>query len=289
MEMIIQEMTQNLDLHLSAYDEKDFLKQLALCKKLVLDTIREISNLVNKHEFYTFDEDTQIRYNKEWLPPLYAKFLYFDKWYQLECNRFFSPRAEVQSFIEEELKSIRYFFDAHSSFCQYCDTGNIDKDWYLFTVHNSHPSPVDNKKLGLTPHINPGCLLAACYLANKEYGALLQKELKNEEMALRVNKDEPLAIFRGTDTDLIEEAYAKHASGLYFVNGEPATVEYFIDCARKQFGRELKNHPVLANKVRNRKPGAKTFLKRLDDGFIAHSKKVNEGMRPHKDLRKPKI
>lgn len=292
MELIIQEKTDILDLHLSAYDSvyaEDSLTRLALCKELVLDTIGEISNLVNKHESFAFDEDAQIRCNKEWLPPLFAKFLYLDKRYRLEYHKLYSPPAEVPLFIEKELKSIRHFFDNHSSFCQYYDIGNMDKDWYLFTAQNSDPSPVENKKLKLSPDINTGCLLAACYLANKEYGALLQKELSNMEMALRISKDEPAVTFLGTDTHLTEEAYAKHASGLYFVNGEPATIEYFIDCARKQFDRELKNHAVLANKIRNRKPGAKTFLKILDDGFIAYSKKVNEGERPHKDLRKKKM
>jgi hypothetical protein len=286
MELRIEDLLHDLDLIFAESSEKDLLKQLALYKESILITVQKISNRARNLGFSIIDEEMFIRYNKVWLSPLYGKFIYFDRCYRLEFFKRYSPPSDLQAFLENELRSICLFFDTHCAFCQYWDTGGTDKDWYLFTPNNSLPSPVDNNKLGLAQHINPGSLLAACYLAYKEYGAVLQLELKR--INTPTSMDHKKATFRGSKTDLIELATVLHASGDILVNGQSATQEYIIEMLESVFEVDLENYRVVKTAIHKRKKDRFPYAKRLLSSGEQYFEAIDNEKRPHKSLRSNK-
>jgi len=283
MELKIEDLLHDLDVKLEGNSERDPLKQFAFYKELILATIKKISNRANHLEPYEKDEAMFIRYNKEWMAPLYGKYVYFDKCYRLEFYKRYLPAADLPVFIEKELRSICGFFDTHYVFCQYWDTGGTDRDWFLFTPNNSLPSPVENNKLGLASHINPGTLFAACYLAYKDYGALLQQELRR--ISAPSSLEHKKASFRGSKANLIELGTVLHASGDILVNQQPATQEYIIELLESVFEVDLKNYRVVKASIRNRKKDRFSYTKQLLSRGEQYFKALDDEKRPHKSLR----
>jgi RteC protein len=283
MELEIEDLLQDLHLKMAENDEKDLLKQYILFKESILVTVKKISTRIRTLGFSITDEAMYIRYNKEWMGPLYGKYVYYDKCYRLEFYKRYLPAADLQAFIERQLRSICRFFNTHYEFCQYWDAGGTERDWFLFTPNNSFPSPVDNEKLGLSSYINPCTLLAACYLAYKEYGTQLQKELRSASTP--TPQEHKKALFRGSKTDLVELATVLHASGDILVNGQAATQEYIIEMLETIFGVDLENYRVVKTAIHRRKKDRFPYTKRLLSGGEQYFNALDDEKRPHKALR----
>jgi len=270
---------------LPKYNNLAPLSRLSKCKELVMGTIHDIDAECYPHTYDTF---SQIRYHKEWLPPLLAKAFFFDHCYRLELQKGSSTPDQLRPFIEQELNTIGKFFDTHYQLCLYYDSRSDYRDSYSFTDRNTDPQPIDIAAAGLPTHIklNPACLLLGCILANRQYLEVLKAELENPETTVPLKANSPKVEYKGTDESLIDIALALHAKGLYLVDGKAATQEYFIQRAREETGRPLKNWKVRASNMRKDRKGERTFLLELHDNLIAYEDKVLEGGRPHKALRR---
>jgi hypothetical protein len=214
-------------------------------------------------------------------------FIYFDKCYRLELCQQYLPPADLQNYIEEELRSICRFINAHYDFCQYWDSCSTDGDWYYFTPHNNPPSPAETDKLGLSPYINAGTLYAACYIAYKNYGILLQQKLRrinNIPSSPQLKK----AVFQGNKADLVELATVLHASGDILVDQQPATQEYIIEMLQNIFEVNLENYRVVKTAIHRRKKDQFSYMKRLLSGGEQYFKAIDDEKRPHKSLRSNK-
>ena len=287
METKIPDLIQELEKDLAKHGNDSPLKRFATCKALAMAALYRINSAI---EYEPQDRDTKslILYNKVYLPPLYAKLLYFDKCYRLENRRQTSSPSRWESIIEEELKTAEGFLCSHIEFSQYIDRDDCDGDDYIFADFSDKPLSFDISPIKYVEYIdraNPGCLLYAFILAYRQYAEFLQKELGNPEPELPYKKAGPKVEYKGTDEGLILLAYAKRAKGDYFIGGKPATVEYFIQKAREESGCELKNHGVVASKFKW-KDEQPNLLTELNDALRDHGNKLLERKRPHKALSK---
>ena len=287
METKIPDLIQKLEKDLAKHGNDSPLKRFAACKGLVRSALYRINSAI-EYGPQVRDIKTIILYNKVYLPPLYAKLLYFDKCYRLENRRQTTSPSRWESIIEEELKTVEDFLCSHIEFSQYIDRNDDEGDGYIFAEFSDRPLHFDLSPIKNVEYIdraNPGCLLYAFILAYRQYAELLQKELGKPETGLPFKKAGPKVEYKGTEQGLILLAYAKHAKGDYFIGGKPATVEYFIQKAREESGCELKNHGVVASKFKW-KDGQPNLLTELNDAIRDHGDKLLEGKRPHKALRK---
>ena len=100
------------------------LERYSLCLWEVHDAI----DAIHPQDLRDWDYRTQIIHNRDVLPPLYSKLIFYSKCYSLEYENRFSTPDQRKVFKEGQLTIVRNFFKDHDHFCKYYFSGSTWKD-----------------------------------------------------------------------------------------------------------------------------------------------------------------
>ena len=276
MKEIFNEHREKLEISIAANEkEENPLKRASLNLRSTKETIYELQNFLAYRDNEDRDVTIDIEYNRHLLPPLYAKVLLYSKCYEVENSKLHLADESRRAYLKQELEKIHQFFIDQKKFCQYYYTARSECDAELFTSENVQDYPI-LRDLSLPFCVNPGCMLAACLLANEQYGDYLQRELGEVSGSILLNtaiRDKDIK-FNGTETDMVELILAANAAEVFQFKGKNATQEVLIQCAQDIFGLSLKNWEQLAKNIKNRKITDQKMLKRLSDGLSVRNGKL---------------
>jgi len=245
---------------LSRYDgTAEPLERFSLCLREVDDAIAAI----HPQDLREWDYKTQIRHNRDILPPLYSKLIFYSKCYNLEYENRFSTPEQRRLFKEGQLTMVRNFFRDQDHFCKYYFSGSTWQDSELYTYVNHTALTLNPAEFGIPENVNPGCLLKSCLLAYKEFGELLNQELEKSETQNNLLSVE----FNHKDIDIVEMMLGYHASNSISIHGKPATRKQIMSMLETQFNRKIPNWEQLAQSIGNRKKGNFTFFSHILDAL----------------------
>jgi RteC protein len=281
MEQVFETVMKELAIELDKNErESNPLKRLSKNIELVKTAICNLFGDAGFNMSYSFEEDFQIRCNRQLLPQLFAKLLVFQKRYQWEDRQLYSTSESSRLFCERELETIHQFFTIHSSFCQYYHSGNMEDDWQLFT----DLTPAEPDLAGGLPFRNQGCLLVAWILAYEEYGALQKEELTApaergpKQRKTKVSWNLPV-------TDLVEKVAGEYELGTTSFDGKPATLDALMATAEEYYGISLKNYKGHLQNIQTRKGGPATFHDKAKQALYKRTDELLEGKRRKRGLR----
>jgi hypothetical protein len=258
--------------------ETDLTKRLAKNVTTVEENLRYVMYCMENDKSYPVDEKTELRYNKEYIPPFITKWVFYNKHLDLERHRRFSTPSKFKAFCEEELMNIQEFVEANKNFYQVYHSDDWDLERLFFNEQDFHrPSrleiPFPFEKL------NDGCMRASYLNAYEEYEKLLRKELVVELPPPDGTEGKNPKI-NATQTDFAELGY-----GLHFLKVWPGeTLEEVIERMRALSGYELKNWSHLDQNIRNRDP-EKSFLLRMSNILTDRGENLDEGKRARRRSR----
>jgi hypothetical protein len=274
MRAFIEKLTGNFERELAVHcQEKQPLRRLMLCKRAAENAIHELHDFAKT--YFIEDPEEIILYNKEWAPFFYAKLIYFNKCYDLECLCLSSGPEERKALMEHELAGVQHFFRRYSSFCHYYYSGNCDKDhFYWSREYSDNPMPDEIFLIG-KPNVNEGRLLVAYLLANEQFRDFLQIELyRSDPTMVQVTAGTP-AKWKDSNTDLAELIVCLYEEQAIEVDGQPATFEYYKDLCEKQWGVSLDALSVIDNKMRSRKKSTTPFMEKLTRKFMERKERLS--------------
>lgn len=289
MESLAFSIIDNLEYELSALEGAPLLSRYARGKDLALEAIYNLYSVV--FESGEPGEYTLIRYNKEWLPPLLAKAIYFECCYQLEFQKQNRHPGYLASFIDSGFAEIDKFFRDNVEFCRYYDKQGESRDKQLFADREAVASPTDLEKFGLPRNINADSFRIGKILAFRQYSAVLREELPrlgpvNFSMGSGPDPEEKSITYKGTKIGLVELTTALYAKGEIRVDGKPATQELIIRRFEKALNVDLKDHKVMRSRLPDRAKDEAPFLRELSSTLGDYIDQSLNGEHPDKKLKK---
>jgi len=265
------------------------LTRYAQGKELALEAIYNLYGVVFLDE--NPNEYIIIRYNKEWLPALLTRAIFFECCYQLESQKQNGHPGYLPSFIDSKFADIDQFFRFNTEFCRYYDRQGELRDKELFANREAVATPTDLGKFGLPVNINANSLLIATIPAYRQFSVVLKEELSrlgpvNLSMGSRAYPEEKNLTYKGTKISLVELATALYAKGQIHVDGKPATLEYVTTLIGDALNVDLKDHKVMRSRLSDRVKDEAPFLRELSKTLEEYIDQSLNGEHPDKKLKK---
>jgi len=285
MNLLVSSIFDDLEYELSTLEGAPHLSRSAQGKELALEAIHHLYTVV----FDSGDpgEYTLIRYNKEWLPPLLAKAIFFEWCYRLEFQKQNRHPGHLASFINSDFAEMDMFFGNHEEFCRYHDRQGESRDRLLFADRQAFAPATDLEKFGLSRYINASSFVIGKILAYKEYSAVLRDELTklgpvNFSMDSVPDPEEKRITYKGTKMGLVELTTALYAKGEIHLDGKPATKEFIVRRFEKALNVDLKDHKVMRSRISDETP----FLRDLSTKLEEYIDQSLNGEHPDKKLKR---
>jgi hypothetical protein len=256
MKVNVEQRIQELEESLFTPDtEPNAAKRLALNIEITWKTLLKALSEAHAEPDFKDSEMQQAVFNRYHLPPLIGKWLLFHERYQFECRGHFLIGEKRRQFLEDELQRMTDFFARNSEFLRYCHSGNTEMDADLFTKNNEDPYPdgLPEKDL-FAARLNPASVIVGCMLAFEQYAELLRKELTGVTMSQGSEEEDMRIEYKGTLIELVELGMSMWVPQKLFVNGKPATHEYFENALGKIYNTPIKNWSVRANQLKDNLP-----------------------------------
>jgi hypothetical protein len=202
--------------------EPSRLKRVSCNIHVAKDAVEQIIAEAQRDASFHQEEEMQIHFHRYQLPPLLAKWIFFQKCYALECILLASTGEKRNALLAEQQQQTKDFFVAYKGFIQYylSKDQKLDKD--LFTIHSTVRHQLMQNEEELPANLNPGCLLASYLLAYHEFARLLLTEMNGPE----AEPADPLfekMNYTGKIIDIIELGMLLWISRAFRINGKPAT------------------------------------------------------------------
>ena len=121
--------------------ETNPLKRFSICVGLVAGTIEQLRGDGNFLSDYTGIWDQHVLFNRHYLPPLFAKLLYFRLCLDFERLKLCAIKEKHNAFCEDQLSLIAAFFKEHGAFVEYYYSGKTNLGDALFSWDNKDSPP----------------------------------------------------------------------------------------------------------------------------------------------------
>lgn len=250
---------------MSNEQEPDLLRRLSKNIRLVRGAMEAMAADREFMTRYFFEEATQIEYNKERLPVLLSKLIFFCKYLTLEIFLLHVTGDKAVEFCESELAATGRFFIEHKDFCAYCFSDDTAEDPSRYSSKNIVNEPIDFSEPTPSLFHHPGCQLKSMLLACQEYRRLLRAKLENlSAITANTKRGGERISFEGQQVDLAELLLALYEAETVFVDGQPAKQEFLFQQVAAIFSNiEAGKLQGLIKNVRDRKGGPAKYLLRL--------------------------
>jgi hypothetical protein len=265
------------------------LSRYAQGKEYALEAINNLYGVVFDGE--NPNEYVIIRYNKEWLPALLTKAIFYECCYQLEFQKQNGHPGYLAAFIDSKFADVDRFFQDNAEFCRYYDRQGDSRNRALFANSGVVASPTDLEKFGLPPNIKANSLLIATIPAYREFSVVLKEEFArlgpvNFSMSSRTSPKEKLPTYKGTKIGLVELTTALYARGEILIDGKPATLDYVNMRIGNALNVDLKDHKVMRSRLSDRVKDEAPFLRELSKTLEEYIDQSLNGEHPDKKLKK---
>ena len=228
---------------------------------------------------YCSEEDAQAECNKNYIPRLYGKLIFYRKLFDLEIQRLHSTPEKYAEYCATELEQMRQFFVDHKTFCMEFYSGNTDNDKILFIKSTEDECPLSDTRDPVPDEINSNTVLLARLYAYEEYREALRQRNGQPVTVQRAEMD---VTYKGTIIALVELILYIWKSEEIYVNGEPAGQEYVKTAVEQLYGVLIDNFPQRAYSLKSRKKELFSNFETIKRKVVAHI----DQLKPDRSRRK---
>jgi hypothetical protein len=271
----IDQMWAELQEKLSSLNtEENLIKRLELSRRAAANALLRLENFEASCKEFTEDPDILIDFNRLHAPRFYAKFIFFSKVLTFECLKADAEPSEYGKVLEMELAGIKRFLGNHKEFRNYYLKGREDHDYlYFHYIHNGNIS-FEELIVGISPHVNQGCLLVAYMIALDDYHSYLTTPEKSEPAI------DPDLQWDGLVSDLNEVAIA--LEGYINKGNRPATLAEIRHAFGNLLHVSLANGGQIDNNRRNNQSDGPNFLEKLAEKMIRRKTNLADNQKSRK-------
>lgn len=269
MEKTINELLLEMREGVAAVADENPVLKAKKAAKLVFNIILKLKDFAVAYQFP--DQETQIRFFKEFKPVFVSELYYHLKIYRLESERP-DPRHMQKKYLHTKLKAIANWLDAHKEFSKYIRSGETahDPEYYLPGHHNEF-TPLfsfDSDPAFCTAKGHEAALL----IANKRLAA----ELEGRLTTLKKNTGSWLSLPKLKWTlkaiDMVELIYGLYLTGA--INNGKAELKDIAETFGQVFDVKLDNYSfTFTQSIHYRKSGSIRFLREMIEAIL---KKLDE-------------
>jgi hypothetical protein len=259
--------------------ETNWPARLETCIRICEESLVQLRQRVMEHSFP--GKDCEIYFFKQVKPVIRARYIYYQKLYQLHLGYFNGSGLLEKERLEKELRDIACYFADNHVFYTYYRTGSTHHDelffvrgqydWKICPEANHFDSlfstSFDGKLAELMAHellmkyidgmLNPDCKLA---------------EHKPGNTAPHANHS-PLSC-TASRTDVVELGYALHATG-FFNNGK-ASIRDIMTFLSTVLQKDLHHYPRLFFQIQERKGKVTKYIDELKTGLIRYIDQLDD-------------
>lgn len=249
---------------------------------ITLKSIDKLKSFVIKYKFSS--QLDEIHFFKKVKPLFLSRLIYYNHIYIIETHKPHGGEKALRKYLNNELQTLKQFFDKNLDFYKYYRTGSdyLDHKYFLRGKHDIKLS-IDSFYFETDQRFSTSHdFKTAKIIANDQIQVYLETELANierKELKAQSNlKSELLPkstiFWTGSKIALIELLYAFHADGSF--NNGKAELKQIADFIENSFGVELGQFNRTFLELRARKTGRTKYLDALKDKLIKRMDDADE-------------
>lgn len=275
MEVFIKDITRKLEEKLKSVPQDIIIKQTEQRIQIIKETLSEVDSHLSQYSFS--DRAEEINFYKDLLPPIYSKFLYYQRVLELEINCPVGKDSQKR-FYEEELQDINHYLERKRYYVVYyrSRTTYLDDVYFLSKSQSSHHRITDIYYSAL------GSLLFSRFICSemlikeleKRLSSLNEKEVTDEDTEDKTTKQ---LKWKGPLVGLVELGYACKEAGVF-----DAPLHEIFECFEAFFSVQLKNTSRTFQEILSRKKEEAFYLDKLTEKFKERRDRMNTNYKPRK-------
>ncbi len=248
------------------------IKQAETSILVILKSIEKLKSFIIKHKFRNQEEE--IIFFKKTKPQFVSKLIYHNKIYKIEKQKPYGGENILKEYFNNELYSLKKFFDKNLDFYKYYRTQSNYLD-YKYFVRGKHDIKLSLDSFFFETDYRFSTshdFKVATIIANDQLQVYLETELANiDKRKVKMNTNTEYSQkstikWTGSKASLIELMYAFHADGSF--NHGNVEVKQIAEFIENSFGIELGQYSRTFLELRSRKTGRTKYLDGLKTKLI---------------------